>query len=911
MVDPKGRTVPRVAIALVLFIGLATCAGLVACRSTAGDSSGGDMTSEQETQADLLATPDDALTASAAPPPRTTPFAASPSTGPVVLGRVQDRDAQAVLDQQVRREALMREKNRVLVERAIDAAQGFMERADYDKAEAELSRALEIDPANPELIRELRKVQELLGKREGEVATLSELAGERYKVRREQLRLEADEIFKTGIEQMERGNTTEAERSFDTVANYIRWSTLDIDWGDLPERAAEAAERARSAKKEAAAERQRAIEEETFRRLKKEEEDERARQTARIDTLTVAAVDEFDAKNFDKAEKLAQEILAIDPRDDRARELAEAAREARRDQRKTDFVEKRREAFRTWKEQIEEARVPYQGILLGPDPEFWERISKIRGSARNLGLEEIDDPDTARVRRLVETERMPANFQDTAVAEVTSAITNFTGIPVNIDPEVRQQLDDAAATVTLTNLTDVKLSNLLSLICEQLGEELTWTVRSGTVVITSKEKSHGRPVIKIHPIQDITFGLQDFAGPKLDEIQLSTAETFGEEGPGLFGGDLEKLEIIPPADIVTLIRENIAQGSWEDPYVCEEATNNQILVIHTPEVQRQVARFLDDLRRFSSSVVTIHSRFVAITDAFIEEIGADFRGLGNEVGSDVVLDDLTVGLEDKTSQGLDNEGPGADVAAGSSPAAGIFYNDGSDGDIRARTENFWQNPLGSLISTVGGGSFQFALLDDTEFNLVLNLVEKSVNATKISEPILTVYNTNRAYFTMVNEVSYIQDYDVDVANSASIANPQVGIILEGIVLDVRPTISYDRKFITLEVQTSTADLIRPIPSFETTLGGFTVPVQFQVPELETSAAFTTVTVPDGGSVIIGGLKRIRYINRRAAVPWLADIPLIGFFFEEKGVDDEVQDLVVLVRAQITDLNPLRESGSIR
>jgi len=42
--------------------------------------------------------------------------------------------------------------------------------------------------------------------------------------------------------------------------------------------------------------------------------------------------------------------------------------------------------------------------------------------------------------------------------------------------------------------------------------------------------------------------------------------------------------------------------------------------------------------------------------------------------------------------------------------------------------NFFTNPLGSLISTVGGGSFQFGILDDTEINLVLTLVAKSVNA---------------------------------------------------------------------------------------------------------------------------------------------------------------------------------------
>jgi type II secretory pathway component GspD/PulD (secretin) len=55
------------------------------------------------------------------------------------------------------------------------------------------------------------------------------------------------------------------------------------------------------------------------------------------------------------------------------------------------------------------------------------------------------------------------------------------------------------------------------------------------------------------------------------------------------------------------------------------------------------------------------------------------------------------------------------------------------------------------------------------------------------------------------------------------------------------------------------------------------------------------------------MKTIRYINRTAGVPWFSKIPILGFFFRSKGLDDEVQNLMVLVRAHITDLNPLRES----
>jgi MSHA biogenesis protein MshL len=369
---------------------------------------------------------------------------------------------------------------------------------------------------------------------------------------------------------------------------------------------------------------------------------------------------------------------------------------------------------------------------------------------------------------------------------------------------------------------------------------------------------------------------------------------------------------ITPEDIVTLIKENVARETWElgeKKFTIEPAASNQILVIHTQEVQDEIEAFLNDLRRFTTTVVAIESRFVEVTDAFLQEIGADFRGLGGVFGSSANLDDTTNGGEDQAGRGLDNLGTGDTGSV--SPSSGIFFNDNSDGDIRGRTENYFDTPLGSILSTTGGGSFQFGLLDDTAFNLVVTAVDKSANALEVMAPELTVFNTERAYVTVLNEVSFLQDFDVDVANTAFIANPEIGVLQEGVVLDVRPTVSYDRKYVTLDVRTTVATIQRPIDTFETTLGGFTDAVTFQLPRLEVQNANTTVIVPDGGAVILGGLKTLNYVNRKAEVPWVARLPVIGILFRQKGVADEAYSLVILVKADIKDLSRFREATPVR
>ena len=95
--------------------------------------------------------------------------------------------------------------------------------------------------------------------------------------------------------------------------------------------------------------------------------------------------------------------------------------------------------------------------------------------------------------------------------------------------------------------------------------------------------------------------------------------------------------------------------------------------------------------------------------------------------------------------------------------------------------------------------------------------------------------------------------------------------------------------------------IASLRDFSTTLGGATASVTFQLPELEVQSVFTTAVVPDGGSILIGGLSRLRDIERRAEVPWMAKVPLLGFFFKEEGYSDEKESLMIMIRAWITDV----------
>ena len=98
-------------------------------------------------------------------------------------------------------------------------------------------------------------------------------------------------------------------------------------------------------------------------------------------------------------------------------------------------------------------------------------------------------------------------------------------------------------------------------------------------------------------------------------------------------------------------------------------------------MQQQVRLFLEELRRFSASLVTIESKFLVIRKGFLQEIGVDFRGLDNPGAPFTDLDDVNLDLE--PTLGLDNSGDGVTLTP---PSAGAFLDEGGDGDIKGRTD---------------------------------------------------------------------------------------------------------------------------------------------------------------------------------------------------------------------------------
>ncbi len=307
-------------------------------------------------------------------------------------------------------------------------------------------------------------------------------------------------------------------------------------------------------------------------------------------------------------------------------------------------------------------------------------------------------------------------------------------------------------------------------------------------------------------------------------------------------------------------------------------------------MHEKIGQLLADLREATGIMIDIQSRFIKVEDNFLEDIGVDFRGLGQPgLGTNEFFDDFG----DATTQAE----LGSEI--GTDPSLGAFYNEGEDGDIKGRVEQLWDNALESPggLEGSGGLSFQWTYLNDVQLELILRAVQKSERIELVSNPKVLVTNTGRANLTVLNQVVYVKDFDVEIAQAASIADPIIDVVQDGVILDVRPVVSADRRFITLEVRPTIATLTRPIREKSTTLGS-QASVTIQLPELELQRLRTTIPMPDGATVMLGGLKVSDKKDHRSGVPILNKIPLISMLFERKGKAISNRKLLFLLKADI-------------
>jgi len=830
---------------------------------------------------------------------------------PVTEGSAQAESNK--LDDVVEREALQREFEDVVYRKRMDQALAHQRAGRLQEALDACDDALRHRPGSSEALVLQAGLQRVLGVRHGvrdQIAVLSEEARVRYEQQEASIR----KALKRADTHADAKNFDVARKSYEDALFIV--NTAPQQTGTLRDLGQQATDSLADLDilEESETERRRATDaQHAIERIAKEEEAALMEGRDRRAMLLAAAIDRFNLEAWEQAEEYASQVLAEEPDNTVAQQILSNARQARQSDVNKALINDLKENFRRWKVEIERTKVPQGEILQWPSQKFWDKITSMRAAGRRLGAggHELTEEEK-QLDSVLDARRLDLPFVvPTPFPQVMQFLNAATGVNFFVDPRAKEDLDSIEITL---QVKDTNLRTALELLLKQASPEgdIVHQLSGNVVRILKKEHLPRNFVLRVHPVADLTTPLTDFVPP---DIMLVGVDEEAETP--LFGGVAEEGTPQPFGtidELIELVRSSVQPDGWEDP-TNMTAQRHSLVVYNTPDMQDQVASFLDDLRGFLGIVVTIETRFLTLTDAFLRDVGVDLRGLGGTNGGTLaVLDDVTSGLINNASAAIDNSGPGlSGGGSATSPSSGLFFNDGGDGDFRARSENISSVALGTILSALGGGTFQMTYLGDMQISAILRATEKKLDARRMVAPTVTVYNTQRANISVVNQISFLQDFDVEVAQTSFIADPVIGVIQDGLVLDVRPVVSNDRQFVTLTVNANVTDLQLPIETFETDLGQSVGAgprltfasrprrVTIQLPEIDLTSTQSTARVPDGGSLLLGGLKTINMTDQKIGTPIISQIPVLGFLFSRQAKSEETSHLMIIMTARITDL----------
>ncbi len=765
--------------------------------------------------------------------------------------------------------------------------------SDFEAAKKAYANVLDLDPTNIHAKERIQQTGALLGERGFTEGAALGMAANSRRVRAEQAKAEVGSLVRRAQAKETAGEAEGAVALYEKalVITQMYPGTVDFDPTEAGLKAMMGAARGRA---DVAADSRRKTQLDEARQAARiEAMRERQAREARADELLRQANVAMERERYQLAENLANEILAIDSRNAPAKRLREIAKDARFAKSDDDLQARLLEEWKYVFADLRDAYTPQVADYTFPDS--WADLQALRAPPRlsQSGML-TDDPKTREIKNSLDVRKTTVLFQETSIDDAVEYLSRVSNTNIVVLPSAREGRSDDELAIDLKLDTEETVAGILDLLTRLKG--LAWNVQDGVVQITTPEEALGAHIVQLYDVKDLATPINNFPS---EEINLDPT------GEAVFEEDIP--EPVPEFlldRIQGLITQNVDPTVWEEGGSVEGLEPGTLVVKAPPSTHGKIQDLLDGLRGAGGLQVAIETRFVTVEDNFLQEVGVDLRGLGDGTGGigvpgqggiagpagitiPVTFDDLFFGSA------------GTPGGIGTANDLGIFYDLNSDGDIRARFENLFDTVLGKqgVLTTLGGLSFQGTLIDDTQLEVILRAVEKSDRSTVVIAPRLTAYNGQRANVTVLNQISYISDFDVEIAQFSQIGDPIVQTLRDGVILDLRPTVTADRRFITMELRPTIALLQRPIATFQTTLANGP-PVTIQLPELRIQRVRTTVTMPDGGTLLLGGLKFFEERRLDSTVPWLDKIPVISFFFSRRGTYLEKRNLLVLIRARI-------------
>ncbi len=540
--------------------------------------------------------------------------------------------------------------------------------------------------------------------------------------------------------------------------------------------------------------------------------------------------------------------------------------------------------------ETDKSTIPYVDEMTYP--KNWKDLVGKRKSDQEMA---VDPANYAVYRELDKEVDLSALTEETTFSEAIEMIKNSVSPALKIVVLWRDLSDNAYVEqdtpINVTMPGSVKISVALKLVLGSVSggfAELDYAIKDGIITVATVDALPNRMEIRQYSIAELLGKPANFI-TDMDTSEMGYSGDSGSSGVPTNNNDQQTSDDADTKttqqvqDIITLIEDTVAPESWYDAggeATIKQGPNQRLVVSQSPENHAKIAKLLKGLRSSLGQQIAIEARFLIVTENFIEQLGIDFdasQNLGSKWG--------TWSLSQNSAT---NTAPGATGVPGSLGASGLLPN----------------------VISGGYGS----IFDDLQVSFLVHAVQSHRDATTLNAPKVTVLNGESATISVLTSKSYVSDFDFENITQAGdnqdttiIADPTIDTLFDGVVLNVTPTITADKKYVLLNVTTSFTST-----NFDKTYdmpASATVSYKIELPESQIADVKTRVLVPDSGTLLIGGQKLSSDVNRDDGIPVLSKLPLIGRLFENRSQVKDSNVLLILIKPTLMFYDELEENAT--
>lgn len=757
-------------------------------------------------------------------------------------------------------------------------------------------------------------------------------------IRRQQSRAEFDNLVQTAEKALAAGDTQAArDRSADARLAIARareafnaqeyegfmntLASLNLRIGEAAERITESARRT--------------LEEENIRN-EREQQRQQARDRERrinenIDRIRALQQE----RKYREALQVIDEVLFLDPNNPTALLLREILRDV------VVFVEFNQiQGEKNWNAaqqtlDNERAMVMPTGVM--DYPTDWPKKTFTRGELSAYS----EPPENRRVLSDLATRTMPANFQDHRFEDVLTFFQAITRLDMDVDWESLNSIGVTKDSLVTLKLTKVSAEDLLTRVLRRVSTDqfslANWWVENGVLTIASDEALRKNRSLVIYNIQDLLFDIPNYL--EVPQIDLQSVLQQGQGGGQTpFNDAQDQDDADRPTreekirQIVDILQQNVDFEGWRDnggETGTLQELNGSLIITNTPRNHREIVGLLSKLREIRNMQINVETKFLLVNQSWFEQIAFDvdlvlnannnqFRAARGNDPSVQPGDFFNFESTGGGTRGLQRSITGQGPVAGQ---AGPIMNDDrtSQAVVNARG---W-SPIGAgsnssgLTSLLAEGDFAAQILgaapalgiagqflDDIQVDFLIQATQADKRTVQLTAPRLTFTNGQTANIYVVTQQAFVSDLNPITGDSAVGFDPEVEAVSEGVTLLVEGVISADRRYVTLNVDAG----VGRIDGFaqqavSAVAGGQLVNSAdtqsfIQLPTVTVTRVRTTATVPDEGTILLGGQRLVTEVEVETGVPVLSKIPIINRFFTNRLESKEEQTLLILLKPTV-------------